>query len=375
MFDRIRARVAMAWTQVTHLGVDPTKRYEARIVAGANQFYVVASIASIPWIIALAVIGGPTPLPAITHTAMVLTWVGGLALNKLAMPLLASTLAILAPIFEYVYLADVYSQSAAFQLSLVAVPALSFVMIPARRWPIRVGLGIAGAIALVVVYSMESFIEPTGDVSYAVVRGLSIANVLTVLITLTTIAAFNNYYLTRERGRTRALLDEAQEAARTDSLTEALNRRGIAPVIAQASRGGQYALALIDLDRFKRINDALGHGAGDVVLANVARTITAELGDRGSVARWGGEEFLVVLPEVSLRDAIAIIDQVRAAVELTYADDGLPEPVTISAGIAHGRRLTSREELLRLADSKLYEAKSSGRNIVVGAAHGVQAAP
>ena len=113
-------------------------------------------------------------------------------------------------------------------------------------------------------------------------------------------------------------------------------KRGIAPIIQHAARTGQYALALVDLDRFKRINDALGHGAGDVVLANVARSIARAVGDKGMVARWGGEEFLVVLPKVSLERALSIIEHVRAEVEDEYAMDGVAERVTISAGVAHG---------------------------------------
>ena len=160
---------------------------------------------------------------------------------------------------------------------------------------------------------------------------------------------------------------EARAAAQTDSLTESLNRRGIAPVIAAAARQGQYALALVDLDRFKRINDALGHGAGDVVLANVARSISRSIGDAGTVARWGGEEFLIVLPQTSLNNALAVMERMRAEVEDEYAMDGVAQPVTISAGVAHGRQLAPKEELLRLADAKLYEAKASGRNVVFGA--------
>ena len=156
-------------------------------------------------------------------------------------------------------------------------------------------------------------------------------------------------------------------AAQTDSLTDSLNRRGIAPVIAAAARQGPYALALVDLDRFKRINDALGHGAGDVVLANVARSIARAVGERGTVARWGGEEFLIVLPQVSLTEAIAITERMRAEIEDEYAMDGVAERVTISAGVSHGRQFAAKEEMLRLSDAKLYEAKESGRNLVLGA--------
>lgn len=373
MLTSIRARVWDTWTLLTRLGLDDAPADEARVVPAANQFYVLGSIASIPWIVTLAVLGGPTPAPAATHAAMVLAWVTGLVFNRMGMSLLAATLALTAPIFQYVYLADVYSAAAGFHLSLLAMPALVFVMIPSHRRSLRALLVASAVAALVLVMLAEPFRSVEADVSASTIRGLAVANVVTVVATLTIIAAFNHHYLTRERRRTRLLLTEAQLAAHTDSLTECLNRRGIAPIVADAMRRGPYALGLIDLDRFKRINDVLGHSAGDLVLANVARTMTEAIGDRGSVARWGGEEFLVVLPGVSLVDAIAVLDQVRLAVEDDYADGALPEPVTISAGVAHGTRLTSRDQLLRLADAKLYEAKAAGRNVVLGAALGDQA--
>jgi len=373
MLSSIRMRAANAWGELTRLGWEAAPPDEARVVPAANQFYVLASILSIPWIVTLAILGGPTPAPAATHAAMVLAWVSGLVFNRIGMSLLASTLALVAPIFQFVYLSDVYSASSGFHLCLLAMPALAFVMIPSRRWVARVLLIAAAVGAVVLVTVAEPFRVASADVSPETIRGLAIANVVTIIGTLTIIAAFNHHYLDRERRRTRALLTEAQLAAHTDSLTECLNRRGIAPKLADAMRRGPYALSLIDLDRFKRINDVLGHSSGDLVLANVARTMTQAIGERGAVARWGGEEFLVVLPGISLVDAVAVIDQVRVAVEDDYADGGLPEPVTISAGVAHGSRLTGRDELLRLADAKLYEAKAAGRNVVVGAAIGDQA--
>jgi diguanylate cyclase (GGDEF)-like protein len=76
---------------------------------------------------------------------------------------------------------------------------------------------------------------------------------------------------------------------------------------------------------------------------------------------------LVVMPGITLAQAMEVIERTRSEVEDEYSMDGVAEPVTISAGVAHGRQFTSKEEMLRLADSKLYEAKASGRNLVLGA--------
>lgn len=367
---RLRAYVSTVWSTLSRVGVDPHPTEEARAVAAGNRFYILAVAASLPWVIVLAVIGGPEPAPAASHAVMVLAWAAGLWFNRLGMSLLAATLALIAPLMQYAYLTDVYSRGAAFHLHLLAIPALCFALFPSRRWALRLSIGILAAAVLVAVFVLPTFDSPRDGYAIENVRLLASFNVVSVLVLLYTIAAFNNFYYQRERTRNAILLTEAQAAAQTDSLTESLNRRGIAPVIQHASRTGQYALALVDLDRFKRINDALGHGAGDVVLANVARSIARAVGDKGTVARWGGEEFLIVLPKVSLERALAIIEHVRAEVEDEYAMDGVAERVTISAGVAHGRQYAPRDELLRLADAKLYEAKASGRNLVLGAAIG-----
>lgn len=370
MVVRARAWLHATWDVVARLGTDVPHHDVARAVAASNRFYVLAVLANLPWIVVLGVVGGATPAPVATHTAMVLTWAAGLWLNKLHMHMLGGVLALLAPLLEYAYLTDVYSRSAAFQLHLLAIPALSFALFPARNWALRLGVGLVGAAVMVSIYLVPNFEVPNANVSEAMIHGLAVGNVMSTLALLYSIAAFNSYFYQRERNRNELLLDEAQVAAQTDSLTEALNRRGIAPVLASAARQGAYALALVDLDRFKRINDALGHGAGDVVLANVARSISRAIGDQGSLARWGGEEFLVVLPKVSLTQALSIIERVRAEIEDEYAVDGVAEPVTISAGVAHGPRLAAKEEMLRLADAKLYEAKAAGRNLVLGAGIG-----
>lgn len=367
MVIRARAWLHATWFAVARLGTDTARAEDARAIASANRFYVLAITANLPWLVVLAVVGGPTPAPVATHTVMLLTWAAGLWLNKLRMPLLGSVLGMLAPLMQYTYLTDVYSRGSAFQLHLLAMPALSFALFPARRWGLRLGVGLLGAAVLFAVYLLPTFETPNFEVASGTLHTLAVLNVVSTLGLLYTIAAFNSFFYQRERSRNELLLTEARAAAQTDSLTESLNRRGIAPVIAAAARQGQYALALVDLDRFKRINDALGHGAGDVVLANVARSISRSVGDAGTVARWGGEEFLIVLPQVSLNHALAVLERMRAEIEDEYAMDGVAQPVTISAGVAHGRQLAPKEELLRLADAKLYEAKAAGRNVVLGA--------
>ena len=127
------------------------------------------------------------------------------------------------------------------------------------------------------------------------------------------------------------------EAANTDHLTRLLNRRGgelaIAREVARARRDrSPLAFAMFDVDRFKRINDTLGHGAGDRVIAAVTAAVSASVRGYDLPIRWGGEEVLVVLPGAELADARTVSERVRAAVAAIQLE-GIP-PVTISAGVA-----------------------------------------
>jgi two-component system chemotaxis response regulator CheY len=124
---------------------------------------------------------------------------------------------------------------------------------------------------------------------------------------------------------------------------------------------------MCDIDRFKAYNDTHGHQAGDQALRTVAATIAQELRGGDSVYRYGGEEFLLVLPEQTLDTALVAVERVRSAVQRL----AIPQPaagpggrLTLSAGIAAfgPGETTSAEELLQQADAALYRAKSAGRN-------------
>jgi two-component system cell cycle response regulator len=168
--------------------------------------------------------------------------------------------------------------------------------------------------------------------------------------------------------------ERARIAARTDPLTDAFNRlaleEDLEALAARVSRyGHRYCAALCDVDEFKSYNDHYGHLPGDEVLRQVARTIHEGL-RRGDVFyRYGGEEFLVILPEQSLAEAARGMERVRRAVELLaipHAPRATHPFVTISAGIAalDPAREESIDAWLRRTDAALYAAKARGRNAV-----------
>jgi two-component system cell cycle response regulator len=164
------------------------------------------------------------------------------------------------------------------------------------------------------------------------------------------------------------------EEARRDPLTHVGNRialrEQLPQLAARAERYGQtYCVALYDVDRFKLFNDTQGHLAGDHVLSAVAAAIASKSRTEDTVYRYGGEEFLVVLPEQDLEDARAATERVRAgvfALGMPHPASGVGSVVTVSAGVAQLEKADAGdfEAVLRRADVGLYRAKEHGRNHV-----------
>jgi two-component system cell cycle response regulator len=120
---------------------------------------------------------------------------------------------------------------------------------------------------------------------------------------------------------------------------------------------------MLDVDRFKLINDGFGHTTGDRVLVALARTLEAHVRPYDLVARLGGDEFLILMPDLDEEEALEVADRLREAVSLLRAV-GYPHVVTVSLGIAMHRPGLSAERLLQIADEALYRAKAKGRNRV-----------
>ncbi|HVC43022.1 MAG TPA: GGDEF domain-containing protein [Candidatus Saccharimonadales bacterium] len=181
--------------------------------------------------------------------------------------------------------------------------------------------------------------------------------------------------VTRE-AELKRLNGELAEATRTDPLTGLGNRLRLEAEIADAAaHSARYdkdsTIVMFDLDRFKDYNDALGHVAGDAALRSVAAAMAANVRVVDIVCRFGGEEFVVLMPEQSLEGGARVAERIRCAIEALqfhYPTSNGPQVLTISAGVALlGRGAAHDEdEILRTVDAALYRAKRAGRNRVEG---------
>lgn len=179
---------------------------------------------------------------------------------------------------------------------------------------------------------------------------------------------------TMERSRVSAAVAHArvskalEDLARTDELTGLLNRRGMSERIdaelARSLRDHQeMSVVICDVDFFKKINDRFGHDIGDDVLVALADRLKATVRGSDSVGRWGGEEFIILLPNTRIEKAYVLIERIResiAAEKFVFGQNALD--VSISCGLASTKFSTEFSGLLKAADISLYDAKDQGRN-------------
>lgn len=203
---------------------------------------------------------------------------------------------------------------------------------------------------------------------------------LLLILLIATLIHLRTLYLKRQARQLQQQIDEhtrdlraanqrLDQLAGTDSLTGAYNRRRFVELVSEQMNSDRpFCIAIFDLDHFKKINDTYGHLAGDRVIRTAVKLITQYSRQRDLVGRYGGEEFVLCLPESSAQDALETAERVRQAFVanlVTYKGQSIA--VTISAGVACRRTGESIEQLLSRADHALYEAKNKGRNGCVAA--------
>jgi len=177
----------------------------------------------------------------------------------------------------------------------------------------------------------------------------------------------------KDLDKLRQELDQVRKQASTDALTGLFNRTTFFNTMEEIDTESDpmlnpYCVAMLDIDQFKRVNDTFGHLVGDKVIRFVADTLRQSTKGQDCAARYGGEEYALILPNTSLQNAVILCDKIREHIAKTgLVRTGTRESlgqITISAGVAQNRSGESRMDLLSRADKALYQAKKNGRNRV-----------
>lgn len=193
-----------------------------------------------------------------------------------------------------------------------------------------------------------------------------------VYVFLTIVALSGFYEIARHYSyiRLKSMKDKYEHLAQIDYLTLLPNRRGIQNILNnefQQSKHSGYVstIAILDIDKFKLINDKFGHEVGDHVLKHTSKVLSKCVRPQDSLARWGGEEFLLLLPETLETEAIELLESIRLCVENTsFEQKGVSIPITLSIGMCETSPEVDFNHTIQLSDISLYKAKQAGRNTV-----------
>lgn len=237
----------------------------------------------------------------------------------------------------------------------------------------------------VLVYSLVAFGVASGVVAArdepdypTVVAAAYVGMVVVVLLSstfLTTRVQSTREHLRRQKAELAQALEQIRQLATHDDLTGLLNRRAMLDRMQLEQHrslrsGSPLLIAQLDIDHFKAVNDTHGHAAGDLVLQRFADTVRRNVRDTDVLARWGGEEFVLLLCDTPAADAVALMERLRQAVQamqVPVPQSGGPITVTVSIGLARHAPADPLAGTLERADQALYAAKAGGRNRVVPA--------
>jgi diguanylate cyclase (GGDEF)-like protein len=302
------------------------------------------------------------PVLAAFNVGSVAAWVAARIANQRRHPSLAALLLFVEVTAHAVLACRLLGWQSGFHYYLI--PIVPFLMFHDR---ISTRTAVAGSFVVSVTYLLlraATIDVVPGAVSPAVMRALAYGNIAVPLVALGVISVYFRY----------ASIDverHMESLAMTDALTRLPNRRRMRELLEAervrcARDGHPFGVVLGDLDGFKLINDTRGHDCGDHVLTEVASTMRAVLRGQDAVARWGGEEFLFLLPDTDLGGAAVVAEKLRGALEaapISFAERHVP--VAMTFGVAVCMRGTTIEDAIARADRALYLGKHAGKNQVV----------
>jgi diguanylate cyclase (GGDEF)-like protein len=291
-------------------------------------------------------------------------WITGWQVNRLGNHDLAITLMMSEVILHTLFVVPIVGWHAGFQYYLFgAIPFSLFNNRFDDKAIILVSIGLCIIFVTLVVITHDA--PQTLALSASLIR---IFNYINIVISFTAVGLISYYF----RLASIALEQELEKLANTDSLTGLYNRRRMQEILeiqkSLSSRSGSnFTLIFVDIDHFKKFNDTYGHCCGDFILCEVAAFMRKHLRQEDALARWGGEEFLIMLPNTDIKGARTMAEKIRKAItEERFHLAGQDFSVTMTFGLTQHEDNASIDDSLKRADDALYKGKEAGRNLVMG---------
>ncbi len=349
----------------------PHARRAANELLHQRARFLTVALSTAVVLLALQAVASPLPpvrttgaIAAAAFALLLLLWRTGLISQRVAGALAGAAATALLLVRMVSVLSMLESSGPDARVAAVGLAVQTFV-IPALLAGVVLATGrmlvVHAGVALVVT-TLALLIPPPGTWSGQATSVGAVVQMLTLMaLTSAMIHVLNASTLSMEASE-----EQARTAAETDPLTGLANRRSLERALRSLQDGAAAGgVLMVDLDHFKAINDTLGHETGDDVLVAVATTLQHVIRPDDTVGRWGGEEFLIVLPDADGDVLIEVAERIRGAVE--QLPDGPPGGITVSVGAALRRSTDDVDALVSRADRAMYVAKAGGRNCVASA--------
>ncbi len=302
------------------------------------------------------------PLMAVFNVFSVAAWIAARAANRRRLDGLATLLMFVEVVSHAVLACRLLGWNSGFHYYLI--PIVPFLMFHDRLPTRAVVAGSAVVTATYLLLRAATIDVVPAAISPAVLRALEYGN---IAIPLGALGVISIYFRFASMEAERAM----EALAMTDALTRLPNRRRMRELLeaerVRCARGGRsFGVVLADIDAFKQINDTRGHDGGDHVLVELAAVLRGVLRGQDAVARWGGEEFLFLLPDTDLNGAGVVAEKLRVAVDCAnIAFEDRRVPVAMTFGVAMCARGATVDDAIQRADRALYSGKHAGKNQVV----------
>jgi len=302
------------------------------------------------------------PVMAWFNLYSVASWVAARVANRRRRPRLAVALLVAEVVSHAVLAVWILGWNSGFHYYLI--PVVPFLMFNDQ---LRTRTVVAGSVAVAGIYlalRIATLDRVSATIGSEVMQWVEYLN---ILVPFSALAIISIYFRFSSQDVERRM----ESLAMTDALTRLPNRRRMRELLEdECVRFGRsqrtFGVIIGDIDGFKQINDTRGHECGDYVLRELAVVLRSALRDQDAVARWGGEEFLFLLPETDLAGAGVVAEKLRAAVERAQlAFGGQPLPMSMTFGVASYEAPIPLEDCVRRADQAMYSGKSQGKNRVV----------